>query len=228
MNKHPNPVGPVPILEGAELERARADRRAATCGTCGRSWDDTEPTAWTPAPAGRCPFEYMHPDPWARVPELEHVAPCPACSQPRPDADGLASFVVGSVCPHCGHVEPDNDEHPDPWSRAPELEHTRPEPWPPLAPDDGRPVPTWTRRTWHHGRTATPVVWQFEPWGDDGPAYRLAWNGSQTVNAYEWHRGARWGTEVDAWQYMQRPTVAEVLDSCRDWMAEQLTQDGPR
>lgn len=31
----------------------------ARCGACGRSWDDSKPTAWTPAPAGRCPFEYF-------------------------------------------------------------------------------------------------------------------------------------------------------------------------
>jgi len=35
----------------------------ATCGTCGRSWDDSIGTEWTPAPAGRCPFEYFHDDP---------------------------------------------------------------------------------------------------------------------------------------------------------------------
>lgn len=34
----------------------------ATCGTCGRSWDDAIPTSWTPAPGGRCPFEYYHAD----------------------------------------------------------------------------------------------------------------------------------------------------------------------
>jgi hypothetical protein len=35
---------------------------SATCGTCGLSWDDDpdEPTAWTPAPSGRCPFEPWH------------------------------------------------------------------------------------------------------------------------------------------------------------------------
>lgn len=32
----------------------------ATCGACGRSWDDTIPTAWTPSPSARCPFEYFH------------------------------------------------------------------------------------------------------------------------------------------------------------------------
>lgn len=31
----------------------------ATCGACGRSWDDTIPTWATPAPSGRCPFEGM-------------------------------------------------------------------------------------------------------------------------------------------------------------------------
>lgn len=31
-----------------------------TCGVCGRSWDDSVPTAWTPVPSARCPFEYEH------------------------------------------------------------------------------------------------------------------------------------------------------------------------
>jgi hypothetical protein len=31
-----------------------------TCGTCYRSWDDAVPTSYTPAPSGRCPFEYYH------------------------------------------------------------------------------------------------------------------------------------------------------------------------
>lgn len=30
------------------------------CGACGRAWDDSRSTTWTPAPAGRCPFEYWH------------------------------------------------------------------------------------------------------------------------------------------------------------------------
>jgi hypothetical protein len=34
-----------------------------TCGVCGRTWDDTIATRWTPVPSGRCPFEHMHPDP---------------------------------------------------------------------------------------------------------------------------------------------------------------------
>jgi len=32
----------------------------ATCGHCGRSWDDAVITSWTPAPSARCPFEYFH------------------------------------------------------------------------------------------------------------------------------------------------------------------------
>lgn len=32
----------------------------ARCGSCGRAWDDDKPTALTPAPSGRCPFEHMH------------------------------------------------------------------------------------------------------------------------------------------------------------------------
>ena len=31
----------------------------ATCGQCGRSWDDSIVTGITPAPSARCPFEGM-------------------------------------------------------------------------------------------------------------------------------------------------------------------------
>jgi len=47
-------------LTGPALARAVLDRRAATCGTCNRSWDDTISTSMTPVPSGRCPFEYEH------------------------------------------------------------------------------------------------------------------------------------------------------------------------
>lgn len=30
------------------------------CLTCQLSWDDAAPTAYTPAPSGRCPFEEFH------------------------------------------------------------------------------------------------------------------------------------------------------------------------
>ena len=39
---------------------AQAAKALAECGTCHRSWDDAIPTAYTPVPSGRCPFEYYH------------------------------------------------------------------------------------------------------------------------------------------------------------------------
>ena len=47
-------------LTGPALAQAVLERRAATCGTCNRSWDDTVSTSMTPVPSGRCPFEYEH------------------------------------------------------------------------------------------------------------------------------------------------------------------------
>lgn len=32
----------------------------ATCGTCGRSWNDAAISGRTPAPSARCPFEHYH------------------------------------------------------------------------------------------------------------------------------------------------------------------------
>ncbi len=49
---------PVKVIRTA-AQRAKA-RRLATCGDCGRSWDDAIATEWTPSPSGRCPFEYYH------------------------------------------------------------------------------------------------------------------------------------------------------------------------
>jgi hypothetical protein len=46
---------PVKILADGEPATDRV-----TCGACGRSWDDAIPTSYTPAPAGRCPFEHWH------------------------------------------------------------------------------------------------------------------------------------------------------------------------
>lgn len=34
--------------------------RVVTCGACGRSWNDAAISGITPAPSGRCPFEYDH------------------------------------------------------------------------------------------------------------------------------------------------------------------------
>lgn len=43
------PLGPDDVCE-----------HKATCGHCGRSWDDGKETSMTPAPSGRCPFEAWH------------------------------------------------------------------------------------------------------------------------------------------------------------------------
>jgi len=48
-----------PIRANAHRQRAAA-KDLATCGTCGRSWDDGISTGSTPVPSGRCPFEYYH------------------------------------------------------------------------------------------------------------------------------------------------------------------------
>lgn len=32
----------------------------ATCGHCGRTWNDATVSHMTPAPSARCPFEYDH------------------------------------------------------------------------------------------------------------------------------------------------------------------------
>lgn len=48
-----------PIRRNAHRQRAAATA-LATCGACGRSWDDAIVTSWTPAPSARCPFEYYH------------------------------------------------------------------------------------------------------------------------------------------------------------------------
>ena len=32
----------------------------ATCGSCGRTWEDGISTSVTPTPSARCPFEHWH------------------------------------------------------------------------------------------------------------------------------------------------------------------------
>lgn len=50
-----------PLRRGSKAYNAAEARGdLCTCGTCGRSWDDGQPTSYTPAPSGRCPFEYYH------------------------------------------------------------------------------------------------------------------------------------------------------------------------
>ncbi len=46
---------PVRVLGPDENPPGRTE-----CGECGRAWDDSITTGWTPVPAARCPFEYFH------------------------------------------------------------------------------------------------------------------------------------------------------------------------
>lgn len=55
--------GTAHVHQNGVVELDPADVRATVCGTCGRAWDDSVSTAVTPTPAGRCPFEYDHPEP---------------------------------------------------------------------------------------------------------------------------------------------------------------------
>jgi len=56
----------VPVLAYAEhkydAETGAMLADFATCGSCGRMWNDADVTGWTPAPSARCPFEYDHDD----------------------------------------------------------------------------------------------------------------------------------------------------------------------
>lgn len=45
----------------------------ARCHTCQRAWDDDTATGLTPVPAGRCPFEHMHPAPKDEPANAMHV-----------------------------------------------------------------------------------------------------------------------------------------------------------
>jgi hypothetical protein len=55
------PSGAVPAdFPVQPLRSGQAAKDRVTCGTCGLSWDDAIATTWTPAPSGRCPFEYFH------------------------------------------------------------------------------------------------------------------------------------------------------------------------
>lgn len=56
-----------PVKELITEEEKQNAKSLATCGNCGRSWDDAVVTSMTPAPSARCPFEYFHAD----TPEYE-------------------------------------------------------------------------------------------------------------------------------------------------------------
>ncbi len=76
-------------LTGPALARAVLERRAATCGTCNRSWDDTISTSMTPVPSGRCPFEY------------EHAPSCVKCGDAINDLSEYPNRDDITVCWNC-------------------------------------------------------------------------------------------------------------------------------
>lgn len=67
--------GVVEVFDADAYRKAHPDAQVVTCGGCGRSWDDSVVTAYTPAPSARCPFEYDHDEPDAdHYPRTDDVA----------------------------------------------------------------------------------------------------------------------------------------------------------
>lgn len=60
MNYRTHKSGAREVFAAAAYSALHPGARVATCGTCGRSWDDGFCSGVTPTPAGRCPFEYQH------------------------------------------------------------------------------------------------------------------------------------------------------------------------
>lgn len=106
----PDQQGTVYVHANGVEELDPADDRATVCGTCGRAWNDSVSTAVTPVPAGRCPFEYEHPDEdaacntcggtgkWETTLEddpttLVPLGPCPDCST-RPEPSPLLVYRI--------------------------------------------------------------------------------------------------------------------------------------
>jgi hypothetical protein len=100
------------------VELHPADPAATVCGDCGRGWDDRVPTAWTPTPSGRCPFEDQHDPP--NIPLTREVRQWPL---------GREDFVhEGSVCKRLVHavspevtIQADLWEHNDNWGHRQSL-----------------------------------------------------------------------------------------------------------
>jgi ssDNA-binding Zn-finger/Zn-ribbon topoisomerase 1 len=81
-----------------------ADEPPAWCSKCGA------PIFFPEAIEGVLDDVCVECDPQRVMPWQEDTN-CPACGKVRPDAlDGSGEFVPGSVCPHCGHVEPARDD----------------------------------------------------------------------------------------------------------------------
>jgi hypothetical protein len=81
----------------------------ATCGTCGRSWNDAASSSVTPAPSGRCPFEYEHPGARLEYLRAQIRAECISMGEVV-ELQGLAA-----------HIEPGDVELLE-WAGVPEHE----------------------------------------------------------------------------------------------------------
>lgn len=70
------------------------------CGSCGLSWDDSFSTSWTPAPSGRCPFEYFHKYDENDEPLPIHASDIPADFEVQPLDVITFSRGIGSGAVH--------------------------------------------------------------------------------------------------------------------------------
>ncbi len=84
------------------LKPGQKAERPITCGHCGLSWDDAISTSMTPAPAGRCPFEYFHTR--SRSEGAQNIVTVLRAAlnivARRCDEYGI-SFQESPGCPHC-------------------------------------------------------------------------------------------------------------------------------
>lgn len=95
----------------ADNKNQTKPENVATCGHCGLSWDDGTSTTYTPAPAGRCPFEQWHQENGHTsprlIPEDFEVKPFIVCEQcdkvckPAKHTDGYRLQGDKTICFDC-------------------------------------------------------------------------------------------------------------------------------
>lgn len=79
----------------------------ATCGTCGRSWNDAAVSVWTPVPAGRCPFEY---EPQHDAPEAYRPAGRLEYLRGELRAERISWGELAELQSLAEHIDPDDVE----------------------------------------------------------------------------------------------------------------------